>query len=163
MGGFMPFCAICGAPVEGRFCAKCGAPAAAGAGPAGPAPGAPMGAPPPIAAGAPMADNVVAALCYAFTIITGILFLVIAPYNQNRVVRFHAFQAIFFFVAAFVIRVALGILFLVINGLGLFGLFGLWSLVGLGFFILWVYMIITAYQGRTVVLPVIGKLAQQQA
>jgi uncharacterized membrane protein len=162
----MPFCANCGTAVDGRFCAKCGSPVAAGAGPAGAAPigGAPLGTPaPPMAIGAPMADNVVAALCYAFTIITGILFLVIAPYNQNRVVRFHAFQAIFFFVAAFAIRIALGILFLIIHGLGIFGFFGLWSLIGLAFFILWLYMVITAYQGKTVVLPIIGPLAQKQA
>ena len=38
----------------------------------------------------------------------------------------------------------------------------LFPLVGLGFFILWLYMIFSAYQGKTVVLPIIGPLAQQQ-
>ena len=42
-----------------------------------------------------MTDNVASALCYALGFITGILFLVLAPYNQNRMVRFHAFQSIF--------------------------------------------------------------------
>ena len=35
--------------------------------------------------------------------------------------------------------------------------------IGLAFFILWIYMIVTAYQGKTVVLPVIGPIAQGQA
>jgi len=36
-------------------------------------------------------------------------------------------------------------------------------LLGLAFFVLWILMIVWAYQGKTVVLPVIGSLAQQQA
>jgi uncharacterized membrane protein len=35
--------------------------------------------------------------------------------------------------------------------------------LGLGFFILWLYMIISAFQGKTVELPVIGPVARQQA
>ena len=42
-----------------------------------------------------MTDNMAGALCYLFGFITGILFLVLAPYNQNRDIRFHAFQSIF--------------------------------------------------------------------
>ena len=156
----MAFCGTCGAPVEGRFCAKCGASVLSGAGPAATPP--PAGGP-PVASGAPLADNVVAALCYAFTIVTGIIFLLLAPYNRNRNIRFHAFQAIFLFVAAFVIRIALGLVFVIIGGLGVFSGLGVWTLVNLAFFALWVYLIVTAYQGRTVVLPVIGDLAQRQA
>ncbi len=49
-----------------------------------------------------MTDNMAAALCYALGFITGILFLVLAPYNQNREIRFHAFQSIFLNIAWFV-------------------------------------------------------------
>jgi len=42
-------------------------------------------------------------------------------------------------------------------------LFFLSPLIGLAFFILWIYLIVSTYQGKTVVLPVIGPLAQQQA
>jgi hypothetical protein len=48
---------------------------------------------PPAAAGG-MTDNVASALCYVLGLITGILFLVLSPYNQNKTVRFHAFQSI---------------------------------------------------------------------
>ena len=33
-------------------------------------------------------------LCYV-TLIPAIIFLVVAPYNQNRLIRFHAWQSIF--------------------------------------------------------------------
>src|SRR5438270_14094327 len=87
----MPFCPRCGAPVEGRFCAKCGASMMD-------APGTPQGAatpgyppPPPVATSGGLQENVAAALCYALGFITGILFLVLEPYNKNRNIRFHAF------------------------------------------------------------------------
>jgi len=158
----MPFCASCGAAVEGRFCAKCGTPMGAAAPPAGATPvGA--GAPAPIAA-AGLTDNAASALCYVLTLITGILFLVLEPYNRNRTIRFHAFQAIFLGAAWIVVWIAVGILFAMMGSVGFFfGYLFLRSVIGLCFFILWVYMIVMAYQGKTVVLPIIGPLAQKQA
>jgi len=116
----------------------------------------------PGAGSAAMANNVASALCYALGIITGILFLVLAPYNQNRVVRFHAFQSIFLNVAAIVVSWALGIVFGSLHFVGaIFALF--LPLLWLGYFVLWLYLMFSAYQGRKVVLPVIGPLADQQA
>lgn len=151
----MPFCGTCGAPVEGRFCAKCGGAVAgtAGAAPAGP--GAPVAT-----SGAGLSDNAASGLCYAAGFITGIVFLVLEPYNRNRTIRFHAFQSIFFSVAWIVVRYALGILLLTF--LHLFSFLFLLSLVSLGFFLVWLYVIISTFQGKTVVLPIIGPLAQQQ-
>jgi uncharacterized membrane protein len=108
-----------------------------------------------------MADNVASALCYALGFITGIIFLVLAPYNQNRTVRFHAFQSIFFSVAVIVIRIALSII--LSATLGFFTMLTVQSLISLCFFALWLYLLIATYQGKTVVLPVIGPLAQKQA
>ena len=158
----MPFCATCGAQVEGRFCAKCGSSVASGSPPPGSVPPGP--GPQPIGVSAPMADNVASALCYLVGLVTGIIFLLIAPYNQNRTVRFHAFQSIFFHVACilfyFVFSMVLGIFLAMLH---IFGLAFLAQLVGLVFFIGWLYLIISAYQGKTVVLPIIGPLAQKQA
>ena len=158
----MPFCATCGAQVEGRFCGKCGSTVATSSTPAGSVPTGP--GPQPMAAAAPMADNVAAALCYAVGLITGIIFLVLAPYNQNKTIRFHAFQSIFFHVACilfyFVFSLVLGI---VLSVMHIFGLAFLAQLVGLLFFVAWLYLVISAYQGKTVVLPIIGPLAQKQA
>lgn len=169
----MAFCPNCGANVEGRFCPKCGT-AVSAAGPsaastgmgAGAAPASGYAPPGPVATTGGLTDNVAGALCYLLTVITGILFLVIAPYNQNRFVRFHAFQAIFMGIAVIVLQIAISIVSLILAKIiGVLGmLFSLVSLViSLGFFVLWIYMMYSAYQGKTVVLPVIGPLAQQQA
>lgn len=156
----MAFCATCGAQVEGRFCAKCGS-AVGAAAPAGAAPGA---MPPPVAASSGMADNVASTLCYALGFITGILFLVLEPYNKNKVVRFHAFQSIFLSVAVIAIRFAMAIVFGVMWSLsGAFMGLALFALFGFACFILWLFILISTYQGKTIVLPVIGPLAQQQA
>lgn len=129
-----------------------------------------MGAAPPPAAGpvyqpavaaTGMADNVASALCYALGFITGIIFLVLAPYNQNKTVRFHAFQSIFFSVAVIAIRIVLSIVLTAV--LGFYTMLTIQSLVSLCFFGLWLYLLIMAYQGKTVVLPVVGPLAQKQA
>jgi uncharacterized membrane protein len=147
----MPFCASCGSQVEGSFCAKCGTRVGAAV---------PASGPPVQATGGAMADNVASALCYVLGLITGIIFLVLAPYNRNPVVRFHAFQSIFLHVACIVLAIGINI---VIGIVGMFSLYFLTSLVWLAAFILWIYMIIQAYQGKTVELPVIGPLARQQA
>lgn len=150
----MPYCANCGAEVEGRFCAKCGTPVGAAA-PPGAAAAGPNSLPPPTATG--LADNLAGALCYLGLLITGILFLVLEPYNKNRAIRFHAMQAIFLNIAWIVVWFVLNVLLVAIH-LGV-----LLTLVWLAFVALWIYMIITTYQGKTVVLPVIGPLAQGQA
>jgi uncharacterized membrane protein len=107
-----------------------------------------------------MADNVASALCYALGLVTGIIFLVLAPYNKNPVIRFHAFQSIFMHVACIVVMIGLNI---VLGIMHLFSLYFLFSLFWLACFVLWIYLLIQAYQGKTVVLPVIGPIAQQQA
>ena len=123
----------------------------------------------PPAAAAPMADNVASALCYVLGFITGIIFLVMAPYNQNRTVRFHAFQSIFLSVGLIAIRIVLSMILapLLFHGFyygGLWAIYGLfWSLYGLACIVIWLYIIIQTYQGKTVVLPVVGPMAQKQA
>jgi uncharacterized membrane protein len=107
-----------------------------------------------------MADNIASALCYVVGLVTGIIFLVLAPYNKNPKIRFHAFQSIFLHVGCIVLAVGLNI---VLSILHMWSLLFLGSVVWLGFFILWIYLIIQAYQGNTIELPVIGPIARQQA
>jgi len=109
-----------------------------------------------------MQDNVASALCYVVGFITGIIFLVMEPYSKNRAIRFHAFQSIFLSVGVIAIDIVLAI----ILPFSVFA-WGIYSLVWLVFrlfcFALWVFVIYSAYQGKTVLLPVIGPLAQKQA
>jgi len=142
------FCPTCGAQVaDGVTCPKCAA--GTGQGPNALAP-----------AGAGLADNVAGALAYV-TIIPAIVFLVIEPFNRKRFVRFHAFQCIFFAVAWTVLWIGLAFV-------GHIPFLGwatvlLWPLVSLAGFVIWLIVVLKAYQGQMYKLPVIGDMAEQQA
>ena len=158
------FCPNCGANVQGRFCAKCGtavdAPPAGASASANSAP--PPGAQPytaPATTGG-LTENVAGALCYALGIITGILFLVLAPYNQNKFVRFHAFQSIFFQAAWIVLWIALTTLSFILPWFVMGMIWTLLPFVALGF---WLLLIFKAYQNERFKLPIIGDLAEKQA
>ncbi len=158
----MPFCASCGTQVEGKFCPKCGAAIVAG----GAAPPPPASAAYAAPVSAPMADNVASTLCYVLGLITGIIFLVLEPYSKNRTVRFHAFQSIFLNVAIIAIDIVAGIVFrILLEILGFFAFLGIifWPIFGLGCLCLWLFLLFSTYQGKTIVLPIIGPLAQKQA
>jgi uncharacterized membrane protein len=101
-------------------------------------------------------DNVAGALCYFGGVVTGIIFLILAPYNQSKTVRFHAFQSIFLSVAWIVLWMVLGI---ITHGL----LFFLSPLVGIAGLVLWLYMMYSTFNNKKVKLPVIGDLAEKQA
>jgi uncharacterized membrane protein len=143
---------------------------AAASGPSNPPPGGSFsaGAAPaaqpytqPTAGG--MTDNVAGALCYVLGLITGIVFLVLAPYNQNKFVRFHAFQSIFFHVAFIGIWIVETIIAMMMP----FGLSMIMSLIGLLISLAalgaWIFLIVKAYQGEKFKLPVVGDLADKQA
>jgi uncharacterized membrane protein len=142
----MAFCNMCGAQVaEGAtVCAACSGRAAVL--PAASAPG--------------LADNVAGMLAYV-TIIPAIIFLVTAPYNKSRFIRFHSFQSIFFCVAVFAIQIGLTFLTVVPFLILLTG--PLHLLVALGALIVWVILLLKANQGQMYKLPVIGDLAEKQA
>ena len=158
----MAFCAKCGASMaEGvTFCAGCGAPVEAAV-PGVPAPAAASAAP-----GA-MASNVAGLLAYVLGFITGIIFLVLEPYNKDKFVRFHAFQSIFFNVAMIVFWIAYTIVSTVL-GVVSFGILGIvMALLGLvvflGILVFWVFLMYKAYNNEKYMIPYIGKLAAQQA
>lgn len=146
----MAFCPNCGAQATAAFCPNCGTPLSGTSGytarPSSSTTAGAMG----------MGENVAGALCYLAGFITGIIFLVIAPYNQNKFVRFHAFQAIFTHLGIIVFSMVLSI---VTHGFGLL----LFPLIGLFVLALWIYLMVTAYQGKTVRLPIVGDLAAKQA
>jgi uncharacterized membrane protein len=119
-----------------------------------------------VAQAAGLEENVVAAICYVGFVLTGILFLVIEPYNHNRTIRFHAFQSIFFWLAVIIGGMALSAISFVILALPFVGWiisFLLSLAYWLGAVVLWLYLIYKAYNRERVVLPVIGPLAEKQA
>ncbi len=113
-----------------------------------------------------MTDNIAGALCYLFGFITGILFLVLAPYNQDRNIRFHAFQSIFLNIAWIAFWILVSIVTLAFSFIPFLGIFVAWVLrltIGLGGFIVWLYLMFKTYNGEKIVLPVIGPMAEKQA
>jgi uncharacterized membrane protein len=157
---FMPrFCGSCGAQLQdaATFCQSCGKPASAGAASSPVGAAASQG---PAPSGG-LTDNVAGMLAY-FTIVPAIVFLVIEPYNKNRFVRFHAFQSIALnvvWIALWMLRVAM------IPFLGFFTIFWLfiWPLLALAGFVIWLVLVLKAYQGTMFKLPVLGQFAEKQA
>jgi len=144
----MPFCSSCGTQIsDGSLCPACASrvPATVPTSPA-------------VAGG--LTDNMAAALAY-FTFVPAIIFLVLEPYNRNRVIRFHAWQSLLFsaawFVLWWVLRIILHVPF--------FGwmTFFLWPLIWLGGFIVWIILVLKAYQGKMFKLPALGDIAEKQA
>ena len=166
------FCPNCGATVQGRFCAKCGTAVDAATASSGPTPppgaqaygtGAAPGAQPytaPTATAGGMSQNLAGALCYVLGLITGILFLVLAPYNQNKFVRFHAFQSIFFHAAWIVLWIAETMMAFVLPWY-LMSLIGM--LLALGGLAIWLILMFKAYNNEMFKLPIVGDLAEKQA
>ncbi|MBZ5602909.1 MAG: hypothetical protein LAO79_11435 [Acidobacteriia bacterium] len=113
-----------------------------------------------------MSENMACALCYLLGLLTGVLFLVLAPYNQNRKIRFHAFQAIFMHVALIIAGFALSIVFGLLLQVPFIGaMIGLvvWPILGLACFALWLMLMYKAYNNEKWVLPIVGPLAEKQA
>lgn len=97
--------------------------------------------------------HVAALLSYVLGFITGIIFFLIE--KKNKFVRFHALQSMLISVVFFV----LNIIFSAIPSVGII-LANLLSLAGL---ILWIVLMVKAYQGEMFKLPVIGELAEQKS
>jgi uncharacterized membrane protein len=164
----MAFCAKCGAQLNAGsgFCAACGTAVSsqsvttsgAAAAPAQSSAGAPS---------AGMTNNVAACLSYLVGWVTGLIFLVIEPYKNDKFVRFHAFQSIFYDVAVFALWMGIWIVgaILTVVSRGLFG--PLMFLVGLLFFFAFiagkVLLMVKAYGNQEFKLPFIGDMAAKQA
>jgi uncharacterized membrane protein len=146
----MAFCSSCGGDVgTASFCPKCGA--AQGA---APATGGGGSAAVPATEG--MAENVAGVLCYVLGWVTGIIFLLI---DRRPYVKFQAAQSIVVFGGLTILRIGLGVL---TGFVGLFG-WGLWAVVwmpiGLAGLILWVLLMVKAYQHENFRVPIAADIA----
>jgi uncharacterized membrane protein len=97
--------------------------------------------------------------------VTGVLFLFIEPHNRSKTVRFHAFQAIFFWIGVFVADVAIDVVFGgILGGINSYELLRLvWTVFRLGVLVLWLLLMYRAYMRQSWVLPVVGEMAQKLA
>lgn len=112
-----------------------------------------------------MPANVAALLSYVLGWITGFVFFLVE--KENKFVRFHAIQSMIVFgvlsIFYLAISVFMGIL-IAINLHFLFPLFALLNgLIGLLGFILWILLMVKAYQGEMFKLPIAGDIAEKNA
>ena len=113
-----------------------------------------------------MAPNVAGLVAYLFGIVSGILLLLIEPYKNDRFVRFHAFQSIFFTVGMFALMIALTFLstmLAIVGGPLVLIMFPISALLYLGIFGYWIFLMYKAYNNERHMIPIIGELAAKQA
>ena len=98
-----------------------------------------------------MEQNLEGLLCYVLGWVTGIVFLVME--KDNKFIRFHAVQSI-------VVFGALTIVAIILNFIPVVG----WIInliLGIAAFILWIVLMMKAYQGTMYKLPIAGDLAEK--
>ncbi len=105
-----------------------------------------------MAGGTGLDSNLAGALAYLMGFITGIIFLLVE--KEDKFVRFHAMQSIVVFGAIFIGAT-------VINIIPILGQI-LSVLISLGSVVLWVVLMVRAYQGQEWEVPVLGKIAREQ-
>ena len=98
-------------------------------------------------------ENIAAALSYLLGWVTGIIFFLLEP--DRPFIRFHAAQSIVTFSS-------ISIAMFILSWVPFIGYF-ISALLGLLAFILWLILIIKAYQGERYKLPIAGDLAEKLA
>jgi uncharacterized membrane protein len=94
-------------------------------------------------------SNVAGLLCYLLFWLTGLEFLFVE--NKDKFVRFHAIQSIAVFGA---LTLAFALIFIPVVG----WIFGWLSIIVA--LVLWILLMVRAYQGKKVKMPIAGKFAE---
>ncbi len=103
--------------------------------------------------GTGLEPNVAGLLCYVLGWVTGLIFLLLE--KEDKFVRFHAIQSIVVFGALTVVN----FIFMFIPFIG-------WVIswiVGVAAFIFWIILMIKAYQGQKIKMPIAGDIAEKNA
>ena len=112
-----------------------------------------------------MQANVAALVSYAAGWITGLIFFLME--KDNKFVRFHALQSIIVFGALSVLGVILSILFQFFMMVHLYFMFQFLALISkllwFAALILWIILMIKAYQGDYFKLPIAGDIAEKNS
>ena len=149
----MAFCKACGQEIgTATFCPKCGASQASTAGSA------------PVAVTASptegLQENVAGLLCYVLGWLTGLIFLLI---DKRPWVKFHAAQSIVVFGGLTILRISVGILSGMMGGVIGFELWAALTMaIGLVGLILWILLMVKAYQHQNFRVPVAAGIADQR-
>lgn len=148
----MAFCKACGQEIgTATFCPKCGASQGTAAAPAA-VPAAPAASPTE-----GLQENVAGLLCYLLGWVTGIIFLLI---DKRPWVKFQAAQSIVLFGGLTALRIALAFMGGLFGGFFGWGLSSILALVGV---ILWIMLMVKAYQHETFRVPIAADIADSIA
>ncbi|HEX4381188.1 MAG TPA: DUF4870 domain-containing protein [Candidatus Acidoferrum sp.] len=109
-------------------------------------------------------ENIAGLLCYIFGWVSGLIFLLI---DKRPFVKFHAAQSIALNIAMIGVWIALiivGFLLTMITAMlhfpiGIFSVF-LTPIIGIGFFVLWIFLMYKAYNHEKYKLPIIGNMVE---
>ena len=99
-----------------------------------------------------LAPNVAAALAYVLGFVSGIIIYLI---SKDKFARFHALQSIMLSLALYVFNYFISY----IPGMG----YMLHSFISLASLILFIFLLVKAYQGQKIILPIIGDIAEKNA
>jgi uncharacterized membrane protein len=160
----METCANCGGLIDERtwLCGKCGASDAQGSAASS------MKASAPVAPSNTLITvHTSGALSYLLGAITGVIFLLIAPYKSDHFVRFHAFQSIFFsliWLALWVLGDIFISVFEAMTGGFLLGLIiPICSFLALASIAYWIFLMFRAYARQQYEIPIVRGIAKWQA
>ncbi|MBN2483237.1 MAG: DUF4870 domain-containing protein [Candidatus Omnitrophica bacterium] len=98
-------------------------------------------------------ENVASLLCYLLGWISGLIFLLLE--RDNKTVKFHAIQSLVTFLGLHVISIILAF----IPFLG----WAVASLISILAIVLWIFMMVKAYQGEKIKLPIAGEIAEKHS
>jgi uncharacterized membrane protein len=105
-------------------------------------------------------ENVAGALCYVLGFVTGIIFLVME--KDNKFVRFHAVQSIATFLPLMAIgQIISSSFFWSWSTMWIIGMIA--SVLSLIDLILWLVLMMKAFQGEMFKLPIVGDIAEKQS
>ena len=111
----------------------------------------------------PVPVNLAGALAY-FSFVPAMLFLLVDPYRKNRFVRFHSIQSLLLcgtvIVLGALLRIA-GLIVFLIPVLGPLVVALAYVVVGLAAVLLWVVLVVKAFQGEMFKLPLLGESAER--
>jgi uncharacterized membrane protein len=112
-----------------------------------------------------LSENLAALLSYVFGWITGLIFLLL---DKRPYVRFHAAQSIVVFLGLHILRAVLAAIFgmgWLLSGFGNWGVFTIGALLlnflSLLSLVLWIVLMVKAFQGIRFRLPLAGDIAER--
>jgi len=119
-----------------------------------------------------LSPNAAALVSYLWVPVTSIL--VIATEKQNRMVRFHAWQSLFFglgiFALSIILSIVIGVLMLVGGAISPYlgivislGSLLIWMILAVAIIGVWIMCLVKAYKGEFYRLPVVGKYAENMS